>query len=463
MSSTSRMHANPLANPSFRRLFSAQVIALVGTGLSTVALTLLAYDLAGGHAAAVLGTALAFKMIAYVVFAPIVGGLAHRLRRRPFLIAMDMVRVIVVLAFPLATQVWQVYGLIFLLNLLSAGFKPVFAATIPDILPDERQYTRALSMSRLAYDLENLVSPLFAGLALLVVTYSGLFAANAVAFGLSALLIVMTRLPAPRPTERLGGLIRQISFGVISYLKTPRLRGLLVLYLGVSSASAMVIVNTVVYVRQTLGGTASEVALAMAAAGSGSMLVALVLPRLLDRVRDRPVMLWGALLMAAGLAAAGTGPGFAALLPAWFLVGAGWSAVQTPAGRLVNRSALPGDRQAYFSAQFALSHACWLLFYPLAGQLGTRIGIEATAWVLASGVVVFTAAAAFLWPKRDNVILDHVHEEIEHEHEHVHDEHHGHRHEDWPDDQPHSHPHRHHRLDHSHTYVIDDHHTTWPR
>ncbi len=41
--------ANPLHNTSFRKLFAAQVIALVGTGLSTVALTLLAYDLAGGE------------------------------------------------------------------------------------------------------------------------------------------------------------------------------------------------------------------------------------------------------------------------------------------------------------------------------------------------------------------------------------------------------------------------------
>ena len=331
------MQLGPLDNPSFRRLFAAQAIALVGTGLSTVALTLLAYDLVGGNAAAVLGTALAFKMVAYVVFAPIVGVLAHRFPRRPFLIAMDLVRAGVVLAFPLVTQVWQIYTLIFLLNLLSAGFKPVFSATIPGILPEERQYTRALSMSRLAYDLENLLSPLLAGVALLAVSYSGLFAANSVAFVLSAILITRTRLPETRSTEHPGGLMRQISFGVVSYLKTPRLRGLLVLYLAVASASAMVIVNTVVYVRDTLGGTASDVALAMAAAGGGSMIVALILPRVLDRVRDRSVMLLGALLMAAGLAVLGTGPGFVFLLPAWLLVGAGWSAVQTPAGRLVNR------------------------------------------------------------------------------------------------------------------------------
>lgn len=33
--------------PTFRNLFAAQVIALIGTGLATVALSLLAYDLAG--------------------------------------------------------------------------------------------------------------------------------------------------------------------------------------------------------------------------------------------------------------------------------------------------------------------------------------------------------------------------------------------------------------------------------
>ena len=58
---------SPLRNTDFRKLFTAQVIALVGTGLTTIALTLLAYDLVGGNAGIVLGTALAFKMVAYVV------------------------------------------------------------------------------------------------------------------------------------------------------------------------------------------------------------------------------------------------------------------------------------------------------------------------------------------------------------------------------------------------------------
>lgn len=453
---------NPLRNPQFRKLFSAQVIALVGTGLSTVALTLLAYDLVGGNAAAVLGTALAFKMVAYVVFAPIVGGLAHRFARKPFLILMDVIRAGIVLVMPFVTEVWQIYLLIFLLNLFSAGFKPVFAATIPDILPEDRTYTRALSMSRLAYDLENLLSPTLAGIALLFTTYTGLFAANSVAFIVSAALIIVTTLPPSQKVARLGNVWNEITFGTLAYLKTPRLRALFALYLGVSAASAMVIVNTVIYVKDTLGLTSTDVAAALAASGGGSMIAALTLPRVLDRVADRPVMLLGGAVMAVGVALMGTGPSFMQMLPCWFLVGIGWSLVQTPAGRVVNRSSAASDRSAFFSAQFALSHACWLIFYPVAGQLGTRLGVETTALWLAGSIALFTLLAARLWPKADAEVLVHEHPQTVHTHPHSHDEHHEHTHEGEDAHEEHEHEHRHEPLRHAHSFVIDDHHACWP-
>ena len=71
-----------LRNRTYRHLFLAQIIALVGTGLATVALGLLAYDIAGADGGAVLGTAMAIKMIAYIGVAPIVGAYANRLPRR---------------------------------------------------------------------------------------------------------------------------------------------------------------------------------------------------------------------------------------------------------------------------------------------------------------------------------------------------------------------------------------------
>ncbi|HIE4421003.1 TPA: MFS transporter, partial [Pseudomonas aeruginosa] len=129
-----------LNNRTYRHLFTAQVIALVGTGLMTVALGLLAYELAGADAGAVLGTALAIKMLAYAGVAPVAQAFADRLPRRSLLVALDLVRAAVALCLPFVTEVWQIYLLIFVLQAASAGFTPTFQATIPDILPDEEDY-----------------------------------------------------------------------------------------------------------------------------------------------------------------------------------------------------------------------------------------------------------------------------------------------------------------------------------
>lgn len=84
------------------------------------------------------------------------------------------------------TEIWQVYVLIFLLQAASAGFTPAFRATIPDILPDDADYTRALSLSRLAYDLESLVSPMLAAALLTVVSFPALFGGTVTGFLASA-------------------------------------------------------------------------------------------------------------------------------------------------------------------------------------------------------------------------------------------------------------------------------------
>ena len=86
-----------LADRTYRHLFLAQVVALLGTGLATVALGLLAYDLAGDKAAMVLGTVFTIKMVAYVGIAPIAGAFANRLDRRKLLMSLDMVRALAAL------------------------------------------------------------------------------------------------------------------------------------------------------------------------------------------------------------------------------------------------------------------------------------------------------------------------------------------------------------------------------
>ncbi|MBQ0984685.1 MFS transporter [Streptomyces sp. F63] len=399
-----------LRDRTYHRLFTAQIVALTGTGLATVALALLAYDLAGAEAGSVLGTALALKMTAYVAIAPAAGAMAGRLPRRALMVTADLVRAGVALFLPFVDQVWQVYALVFLLQSASAVFTPVFQAVIPDVLPEERDYTRALSLSRLAYDLESLVSPALAAALLSVMTYNWLFTGTMLGFLASAALVLSAALPVPAAhpaPRRTGSTFSRATAGTRLFLTVPRLRALLALNLAVAAAGAMVTVNTVVYVRDHLGLPESAVPLALGAYGAGSMAVALVLPRVLDRLPDRAVALPGALALAvifAGLWAVTTAQSGSwrrtALLALWAAFGAACSLVLTPAGRLIRRSAPPEERTAAFAAQFSLSHSCWLVTYPLAGWLGAAAGLPSAVAALGGIALAASLLAVRLWPSR---------------------------------------------------------------
>jgi MFS family permease len=433
-----------LAHRTYRHLFAAQVIALIGTGLATVALGLLAFDLAGDNAGLVLGTALAVKMIAYVGVAPVAAAFAERLPRRTMLVALDLVRAGVALALPFVSQVWEIYVLIFVLQAASAAFTPTFQATIPDVLPLEADYTKALSLSRLAYDMETLLSPILAAALLTVIGFQDLFVGTVVGFLASAVLVVSVVLPGhPAPQRR--SIYDRTTRGLRIYLATPRLRGLLAINAAVAAAGSMVFVNTVVIVQGGLGLAQSAVALALASFGAGSMLAALALPSLLGKLSDRNVMLGGGGLLVVGMFAAIPMTGQGPLLVLWFLLGLGYATAQTPSGRLLRRSSNPQDRPALFAAQFALSHAAWLLFYPLAGWLGSHHGIAVAFGVLGCAAGLAIGLALMAWPSLDP-------ESIEHKHPNL----------------PAGHPHATGSMScqgmrHSHPFVIDDHHPRWPR
>lgn len=431
-----------LKNRTYRHLFLAQVVALLGTGMATVALGLLAFDLAGASAGEVLGIALSLKMVAYIFIAPMAAALAERAPRRHLLVALDLVRAGVAVLLPFVNASWQIYTLIFVLQAASAAFTPIFQATIPDVLPKEKDYTRALSLSRLAYDLESVISPVLAAVLLSYITFHGLFWGTSLGFIASAALVVSVVLPIyqSQPTQTF---YQRTTKGLRIYLKTPRLRGLLALNLAVAAASAMVIINTVVIVQANFGLTQNDTALALASFGLGSMIVALALPRLLDKTSDRSVMLTGAILLASGLAAGIFIRSYSQLLILWFILGLGYSLAQTPSGRLLRRSAHANDRPALFAAQFSLSHSCWLISYPLAGWLSANPGTSyafATLAILASTAIVFSF---LVWPKQDNEKLSHTHQDL-------------------PADHPHWSEHSAFEGAHSHAIIIDELHDHWP-
>ncbi|CAH0496069.1 hypothetical protein NVSP9465_01097 [Novosphingobium sp. CECT 9465] len=191
-------------------------------------------------------------------------------------------------------------------------------------------------------------------------------------------------------------------------------------------------------------------ALTLAAYGGGSMLAALLLPRLLDRLAARTVMVTGALVMTLTLLALGATSGtllpsyWPSLLSGWFVLGIAYAASITPSGLLLRRSAHPQARPAVFAAQFALSHVCWLIAYPLAGQVGAGVGQQAAFLALAGLAALGAARALIFWPASDPALVEHDHPDLPAGHEHFKEHSNG--------GSPSS---------HSHEYVIDDLHARW--
>ncbi|MCV7116288.1 MFS transporter [Mycobacterium nebraskense] len=435
----------------YRHLFAAQVVALFGTGLTTVALGLLAYQLAGRRAAAVLGTALAIKMIAYVVVAPVAAAHADRFPRRLMLVSLDLIRATVVVALPFIDQIWQIYVLIAVLQCASAAFTPTFQAMIPDVVTDESDYTAALSASQLASTMESLLSPVLAAVLLTVMSFHWLFLGTMIGFLISAALVLSTRIPDATPNPRASAWDKTAA-GIRIFAATPRLRGVLALDLVVAAAGSIVLVNTVNYVRDALGRTQADVAWLLAASGTGTMIVALLLPPVLRRVPERSVMTTGAALLVAGAGSAialsathGAGRWGAALI-IWLLIGAGMSLVLTPVGRVLRRSSSAADRPAVFAAQFSLSHLCWLLTYPIAGWVATLAGFTTTWIILAAIAGVGAVSARLLWPRHDPDELTHTHDIAATDHHHLNDAaaiEGG-------------------RMQHTHTFIVDQDHLRWP-
>lgn len=395
-----------LRNITYRRLFAAQVVALIGTGLLTVALGLLAYDLAGTNAGSVLGTALTVKMFAYVGLAPVINALAARWPTKRVLIGADVVRAAMALSLPFITDAWQIYVAVFLLQSASATFTPAFQSLIPTVLPDERDYTRALSLSRLAYDMEALASPAIAALLLTVVGYSNLFLGTVFGFLSSAALVAISALPKPMPAAvPQASLWHRTTLGARIFWRNRRLRSLLALNLVVAAPTALVLVNTVVYVREVLLRPETDLALALACFGAGSMIVALSAPRALGRFGDRSVMLAGAaaipfvLACAAALSLRPAGGGWWLLLGLWLLLGAASATILTPSSRLLRDASTVDTRPYVFAAQFSLSHACYIITYPLAGWVGAAAGLGWAALALTIVAMIGSAGAFLSWPR----------------------------------------------------------------
>src|SRR5436189_1555327 len=246
------MEAKPRApntlwrNQNFRLLFSAQIISLLGSGVTTVGLALFAYQLTGGASAtAVIGNALTLRILAFLLFSQPAGVIADRVSKKRVLIAADVVRFALLALFPFITSVWQIYLLIFAINAVTAFFTPTFESSIPEIVGGE-QYVKALSLSRVATDVEAVAAPALAGLLLALFGLRGVFWFDAFTYLVSASLVALVAMPHLKrslPTISVQSFLTELTTGTRILLREPSLRQALTLSIAESTAGSPILLR----------------------------------------------------------------------------------------------------------------------------------------------------------------------------------------------------------------------------
>ena len=434
-----------LRNQVFARLYFAQTINLIGDALTWVGLALLAFELAGKNAGVILSGALTLRVAAFVLLSPLAGAIADRFDRKRIMVVTHLARMGIVCLLPFVTQAWQIYAIVFALNVFYAFFTPTYTATIP-LVTGKTDYPQAIALSSATFQLLGVLGPGLAGGIAAFIGARQVFFLDALTFLIATILVVT--LPGQlkvdqnqQSTRTVSRTLQDIKEGTTRLFSDASIRYALAMQLVASVTGAQILVNTVGYVQGTLNLGKVEYGWVMAAFGIGATLASVAFGNFNQRLERTTFIAIGATLITVALLPANFAS-FAPLLLLWLVAGAGQSFVNLPTQTLI-ADRIPTDIQGrVYGAHFAWSHLWWAFSYPLAGWMGSHLIGQTFFYGSLIGLVLLVAIQFTLKPQSsDSVRLTGG---FRHKHEHHYDEVHQHEHSlDTFTHQPHSHSHFH--------------------
>jgi MFS family permease len=213
----------PLKYPDYRRLWSTNVVTVIGSQLAVVAVPQQIYQITGSSG--YVGLAGLFGLVPLIVFGLWGGALADVMDRRKLLLITNAGTGLTALAFwgqaaAGLDNVWVVLALFAMQQAFFAVNQPTRSATIPRLLPPE-QLAAANSLSMTVQQVGAIAGPVLAGALIPIVGLSTLYLIDAVA--LLATVWAVWKLPAFPPT----GTARKAGFRTVldgfAYLATQRI------------------------------------------------------------------------------------------------------------------------------------------------------------------------------------------------------------------------------------------------
>jgi len=368
-----------LKNRRFANLYFAQTISLLGDAFTWVGIALLAFEFAGNQSARILATALTLRVTAFILFGSFAGVVADRFDRKKIMILTHLSRMIVVGMFPFINAEWQIYLLIFLLNIFNAFFIPAYKAAIPQLIRKKEEFANAIVLSNATWQLLGVLGPGLAGAMAVILGARQIFFFDAISFIVAAILILLipgSLLIRTQPIAKASGLL---SFTKDLFSATKLLfhihpvRFALLIELVTAIAGAHILVNTIGHIKGFFQLTDLHYGWIMAAFGIGATIAAFTI-NVVDRSKNKTrVLILGAVMIAGSVTLASAVP-YAVLIFLWMIAGLGQSYTDIPSQILIAENSELSQQGRLYGAHFAWSHLWWAIGYILAGFTGINFG-----------------------------------------------------------------------------------------
>jgi NRE family putative nickel resistance protein-like MFS transporter len=393
-----------LRNGVFARLYFAQSISLLGDAFTWIGLALISYQFGKAQSAVILSTALTLRVVAFIVFSPFAGVLSDRVDRKKILYITHFVRMIIVVCMVFIAQIWQIYALVFLLNVFNAFFTPTYKSIIPHIV-DRPEYRQAIGLSTATFQLLGVLGPGLAGIMAIWFGARNIFLIDAASFILAGLLILTLPADKLRKADNTDAGQKPLSTwedvvsGARLLFSNPLIRFALMIEFISAVAGAEILVNTIGHIKQGLNLTDRYYGWVMAAFGVGASVAAFFSGSLDKSKSRRTSLIAGTLVLGLAIVTANY-VGFSVLMVLWLLAGLGQSLAEIPSEALIGENIQESQQGKVYGSHFAFSHLWWAVAYPIAGFTGSRF--PGQDFLLGGGLTIVLLLIALLVQKIDH-------------------------------------------------------------
>lgn len=389
----------PLAVPTFRMLWLAQLGSNIGVWMQTVAAQWFLVE--ETHSSALVAWVQTASLLPVVLLSLVAGVLADAYDRRALLLLTTVLSTVVatvltVLAFTDLLTPWLLLLMTFLIGCSTALTSPAWQAIQPELVPRE-QITAAASLGSVTVNGARAIGPAIGG-ALVALAGPGLvFGLNALSFvGVIVALLVWKRPSTTvRVREPLGPALR----AGLRYVRAgPIVRRILLRSALFAFPASALWALLPVAAQEELGVNSSGYGLLLGLLGVGALVGVAVFPLVRARFSSSVVLAGSALVFGLGMVAVRWWP-LAVVLPLLLFAGAAWIATLTTLNAAAQLSLAPWVR--------ARGMSVYLLVFMGSQAVGSLLwGVLASLWgagnvlVIGAGLLVLVAASVVVWPLR---------------------------------------------------------------